>query len=134
LPTYPDEAVQANVQGLAMVTVLFDENGDFMNMKVLESPHPAISKAVRDALKQWKIKIYFDSPYPESRLSIRVCSQVQFHFVIRDGVPLVEPATREEQFTESIKFTESRAVGKTESAGNSQRSHSKLSRDSLARL
>jgi len=26
LPTYPDEAVQANVQGLAMVAVLFDEN------------------------------------------------------------------------------------------------------------
>ena len=112
LPSYPDEAVQAGAQGSAMVAVLYDENGDYLNMKVLESPHPAISKAVSDALKQWKIKIYYDSPDPATRLPIRVFAQVQFHFIIRDGVPTVEPATREEQITTSSKFNRITGVGK----------------------
>ena len=104
MPEYPSEAVSAGAQGLAQVAVLFDENGDYHSMKVLESPHPAISKAVEDALKQWKMKVGYDSPYPETRLPIRELGQVQFHFIIREGVASVEPASPEEQRTTSPKF------------------------------
>lgn len=104
MPEYPPEAISAGAHGLAQVAVLFDENGEYYSMKVLESPHPAISKAVEDALKQWKINIGYDSPQPETRLPIRKLAQVQFHFIIREGTASVEPATPEEQLMSSPKF------------------------------
>jgi|SRR4051812_17490522 hypothetical protein len=104
MPEYPAEAVNAGTQGLAEVGVLFDENGDYKGMRVLESPHPIISKAVAEALKQWKVKIYEDSPYQETALPIRPFGEVRFHFVIRDGVATVEPATPEEQRVSSPLF------------------------------
>lgn len=103
-PSYPQEAVAAGAQGLIEVGVLFDEDGDYRGMRVLESPHPAISKAVAEALKQWKVKIYQDSPYKETALPIRVFAQVRFHFVLGDGGATVEPATAEEQRVASTTF------------------------------
>ena len=112
MPEYPEEAFKSGAQGLAQVAVLFDENGEYYGMKVLESPHPAISKAVATALKQWKITVGYDSPFPETRLPIREFGQVQFHFIIRDGVPVVEAATSEEQQTTSLKFRKIASDGK----------------------
>lgn len=111
-PDYPEEAITAGAQGIAQVAVLFDENGDYVGMKVLESPHRAISKAMADALKQWKVKIGYDSPDPATRLPVRVFAQVQFHFTIRDGVASVEAATSEEQNAWSQKFTKIAGIGK----------------------
>lgn len=104
MPEFPEEAATAGVQGVVHVAVLYDENGEYMRMKVLESPHPALSKAVANALKQWKIKIGYDSPYRETRLPVRDFAEVRFHFVIRDGIPSVEPATLEEQRKASLEF------------------------------
>lgn len=108
MPVYPEQAIADGLQGTVLVGVLFDENGDYMGMKVLESPHPSISKAVASAMKQWKIQIFYDS----SRLPIRIFAQVQFHFAIRDGVATVEAATPEEQRTVSAKFTKVARSGK----------------------
>ncbi len=104
VPVYPDEAASAGVQGTVHVAVLYDENGEYLAMKVLESPHPALSKAVSDALKQWRIRLSYNSPYRETRLANRNFGEVRFHFVIRDGVPAVELATPEEQNKWSEKF------------------------------
>jgi TonB family protein len=104
MPIYPDEAQAAGAQGLVNVAVVFDEKGDFARMQVLESPHAAITQAVSDALKQWKIKIGYDSPYQEFARPIRPFAEVRFHFVIRDGVPTVEPAMSEEQMRTSKQF------------------------------
>ena len=112
MPVYPEEAISAGAQGLAQVAVLFDENGEYAGMKVLESPHPSISKAVADALKQWKITIGYDSPNPETRLPIREFGQVQFHFTLRDGTASVQPASPEEQKTTSLKFNKIAGGGK----------------------
>lgn len=120
MPVYPEEAFNAGAQGLADVAVLFDENGDYKGMKVLDSPHPSITKAVRDALKQWKIRILYDSPYPENRLPIRNFAEVRFHFVIREGIGSVEPATPEEQGVHSQKFL--KIVGPGILKGNDRRS------------
>jgi len=108
MPEYPAAAIDAGAQGLAEVAVLFDEDGDYRGMRVLESPNPAISKAVADALKQWKIKIYSDSPYKETALPIRVFAQVRFHFVIRDGTATVEAASPIEQSLASRKFAQTK--------------------------
>ncbi|PYS23711.1 MAG: hypothetical protein DMF72_08595 [Acidobacteria bacterium] len=104
MPLYPEEAIKAEAQGLVDVAVLFDENGDFRRMKVLESPHPAISKAVEKALKQWTVRVGYDSPYRETRLPVRTFGELRFHFVIKDEVATVEIATLEEQQTNSRKY------------------------------
>jgi TonB family protein len=104
MPEYPEEAASAGIQGLVHVAVLYDENGEYLAMKVLHSPHPALSRAVATALKQWKLPIGYDSPYPETRLPFRNFAEARFHFVIREGVPTVEPATPEEQQKSSPEF------------------------------
>jgi hypothetical protein len=96
MPVYPDEAVRAGAQGLVDIAVRFDE-GKFTAIKVLDSPHPAITTAVKDAVKQWTIKPTYDSPYREIRRPIRRYGELRFHFVIREGVPSVENPSREEQ-------------------------------------
>jgi hypothetical protein len=115
MPTYPDEAVAAGAQGLIDVAVMFDENGDCdcIHMQAVESPHPAITEAVREALKQWKVKIGYDYPNQQFAHPVRPFAEVRFHFVIREGVPTVEPATREEAMSTSRQFHDySSRVGK----------------------
>ena len=104
LPVYPEEAIKAGVQGWIDIAVLFDEDGKFKSMKTLDSPGPAISEAVLKALKQWTVKVYYDSPYPESRRPGRTFGELRFHFVIRDGVAGIEIPTAEEQSISSAKF------------------------------
>ncbi|MDX6384120.1 MAG: Gram-negative bacterial TonB protein C-terminal [Blastocatellia bacterium] len=104
LPVYPEEAIRDGAQGLVDVAVLFDENGNFQQLKRLESPHPALLKAVNDALKQWTVRVGYDSPSPATRLPVRMFGELRFHFVIRDGVGTVKNSTLEEQRTESAKY------------------------------
>ena len=104
MPMYPEDAAAEGIQGLVHVAVLYDENGEFKAMKVLESPSPKLSKAVAEALKQWRMRITYDSPYSEARRPVRDFGEVRFHFIILDGTPAVEPATTDEQKTASEKF------------------------------
>jgi TonB-like protein len=97
MPVYPAQAIAVNAQGLVDVAVRFDEEGKFMGMKVLESPHPALSKAVETALKDWTVRVLYDSPYPETRRPGRTFSELRFRFVIVDGDARVENSTLEEQ-------------------------------------
>ena len=105
MPVYPEEAITRGAEGLVDVAVIFDENGEWKLMEIFESPHPAISQAVGDALKQWKIKVFHDAYDRETSLPIRPLAEVRFHFSIRNGVPTVEPATDEEQRRGSRQFT-----------------------------
>jgi len=124
MPVYPEEAITNGAEGLVDVAVMFDENGEWKLMEILESPHPAISKAVGDALKQWKIKVFHDSPDRETSLPIRPLAEVRFHFSIREGVPTVEPATNEEQQRGSRQFTD--YVNRMSRCLNSDRIKNKL--------
>src|SRR2546423_103992 len=78
VPEYPEEAAAAGIQGVVHVAVLYDENGAYMVMKVLHSPHPVLSKAVATALKEWKLRVLYDSPYRETRLPNRNFGEVRF--------------------------------------------------------
>jgi TonB family protein len=100
MPTYPEEASSRNIQGLVDLAVGFDENGKLARIKVLASPDPSITKAVDEALKQWTVKVYFNS----EGLPVRTIGELRFHFVIRDGVASVENPTPEEQETRSRAF------------------------------
>lgn len=96
MPLYPEEAIRDGAQGLVDLAVRFDE-GKLTAIKILESPHPAISQAVRDAVRQWAIRPTYDSPYRETRRPVRMLGELRFHFVIRDGVASVENPSRDEQ-------------------------------------
>jgi TonB family protein len=96
MPVYPEEAVRAGAQGLVDIAVRFDA-GKLTAIKVLDSPHPAITRAVRDAVKQWTFRALYDSPDRETARPVRVLGELRFHFIIRDGVGIVENPSREEQ-------------------------------------
>jgi Gram-negative bacterial TonB protein C-terminal len=61
MPVYPEEAISAGAQGLVDLAVLFDEKGKTKIIKILESPHPAITKAVKDGVNQWTQRTSVDS-------------------------------------------------------------------------
>ena len=82
MPVYPDEALKAGAQGEVVVAVLFNEDGSFGKAAVLESPHPTITAALLDVLKQWKTLVRHteraDGPY-------QAVGWLTFSFEIRDG-------------------------------------------------
>jgi TonB family protein len=99
MPTYPEEARAVGAQGLVDSAVVFDEYGNLKRIKILESPHPAISKAVENAVKQWKVKVIVTSEGP-----LRLFGELRFHFVIKNGVASVENPSREEWEIRSKAF------------------------------
>jgi TonB family protein len=100
MPVYPEEAINAGAQGLVDIAVVFDEDGKTKRIKILESPHPAISKAVEDAVNQWIVRVSYS---PEG-VPARLFGELRFHFVIKDGVASVENPSREEQEIRSRAF------------------------------
>jgi TonB family protein len=101
MPTYPEEAINAGAQGAVDAAVRFDEEGALDRIKILESPHPALSKAVTDAVKQWRVRPLFSAAHKPTRLH----GELRFHFVIKDGQALVENPSIEEQNIQSQAFT-----------------------------
>lgn len=100
MPVYPEEGSARGIQGLVDLAVGFDETGKLGRIKVLASPAPSITKAVEEAVKQWTVKVYFNS----EGLPVRTIGELRFHFVIRDGVASVENPSRDEQEIRSEAF------------------------------
>jgi hypothetical protein len=96
-PVYPEEAVKAGAQGLVDLAVAFDEHGNAKVVKILESPNPEITKAVKDAVRQWTVRVLYDSPYSSTRRPLRLIGELRFHFVIKDGVGSIQNPSEEEQ-------------------------------------
>jgi TonB family protein len=100
-PEYPAEAIDARLQGLVDVAVVFDENGKTMRIKILESPGPSLSKAVESAVRQWTMR---GGLFTLEHIPVRTVGELRFHFVIKDGVGIVENPTRDEQEIRSPAF------------------------------
>jgi TonB family protein len=58
MPEYPEEAAREGVTGRVTVTFLVDSMGavDTASVRVLDSPHPALTRAVLDVLPRWHFK------------------------------------------------------------------------------
>jgi hypothetical protein len=100
MPSYPEEAIRDGAQGLFDAATRFDEKGDFDRIKILQSPHPAISKAVEEAVKQWKLRVTFTG----DGLPVRQLGELRFHFIIEDGKARVENPSLQEQMVRSEAF------------------------------
>ncbi len=58
-PIYPEEAAKQGIEGVVLVSVRADKEGNIEKVKILKSPHELLSKAAIEALKQWKYKPMF---------------------------------------------------------------------------
>ena len=85
MPEFPDEALRAGAQGLVVLSLYQDGEGNAAKIKVVESPHRALTEAAIKAAKQWKWRQFMwkgiDRP---------ILSRLSFKFVIEGGVGRVE--------------------------------------------
>lgn len=70
-PIYPDEAKKAFVQGVVILEVTTDEEGNVAEVKVIKSDSSLLNQASIDAVKQWKYEPMMSKGKP-ARLSFKV--------------------------------------------------------------
>jgi TonB family protein len=75
-PQYPPEAKDAHIQGLVLMNVIVDKEGNVANVQLI-SGHPLLAPAAIDAVKQWKYK-----PYLLNETPVEVETQVHVNFTL----------------------------------------------------
>jgi TonB family protein len=56
IPAHPQTCKQDNIGGKVILQVSIDKQGNVTNVKILNSPHPDLSRAAKDAIQQWKFQ------------------------------------------------------------------------------
>ena len=92
MPEYPDEALRNGAQGIVVIAVVFDAEGQLSKAEVLEAPHPAIKRATLDALRFWRTGRYGDESGP-----YRMAGWLSFSFVIENGHGRVDYTKRTDE-------------------------------------
>ncbi|MGC1646329.1 MAG: energy transducer TonB [Candidatus Sulfotelmatobacter sp.] len=75
-PQYPPEAKDAHIQGVVLMNVIVDKEGNVANVQLI-SGHPLLAPAAIDAVKQWKYK-----PYLLNETPVEVETQVHVNFTL----------------------------------------------------
>src|ERR1017187_7732749 len=75
-PQYPPEAKDAHIQGVVLMNVIVDKEGNVANIQLI-SGHPLLAPAAIDAVKQWKYK-----PYLLNETPVEVDTQVHVNFTL----------------------------------------------------
>lgn len=75
-PGYPQEAKDRQIQGLVVLKVIIDKEGNVAHIELV-SGDPLLSPAALDAVKQWKYK-----PYLLNQSPVEVETQVQVNFTL----------------------------------------------------
>lgn len=75
-PQYPQDARDQRIQGLVVLKVIIDQEGNVSNVDLI-SGHPLLVPAAIEAVKQWKYKPYLLNSEP-----IPVETQVQVSFTL----------------------------------------------------
>jgi TonB family protein len=88
IPEFPEEALKAGAQGVVVLSLYQDAEGNAANIKVVESPHPAISRAAAAAVSQWKWR-----KFVSGGIGSPVRSKLSFRFIIEDEAGHVEDLT-----------------------------------------
>ena len=86
LPTYPDEAIEQNIQGVVEVGVGINDAGRVIKIRVPPGLDPHLRKAAVAAVKQWKFTEFANKMQPGGYCIFRLT----FHFIIEEGVARVE--------------------------------------------
>jgi TonB family protein len=75
-PQYPQEAKDQHIQGVVVMQVIVDKQGNVANIQLI-SGHPLLAPPAIDAVKQWKYK-----PYLLNETPVEVETQVQVNFTL----------------------------------------------------
>jgi len=75
-PQYPKEARDQHSQGVVLMQVIVDKQGNVANIQLI-SGHPLLAPPAIDAVKQWKYK-----PYLLNETPVEVETQVQVNFTL----------------------------------------------------
>lgn len=75
VPTYPKEATEMRLQGMAVVGITIGKNGEVVDVKQI-SAHPLIARVAVDAIRQWRFE-----PYKLNDQPIDVFARVKVLFV-----------------------------------------------------
>ena len=70
-PSFPEAAKFKKLEGTVKISVLVDENGQVIDMKILKSAHPILDETVLKAYKQWTFQ-------PATKKGVRVKMWVSF--------------------------------------------------------
>ena len=103
-PVYPADAIAAEVQGLVIAAVRFDEKGDLLEIKILQSPHSSITEAVLSAVKEWKIGKHHKIDYGRPG---HLQGELRFHFILENGQGRVEGPSDDELKSHSKVYLDS---------------------------
>ena len=74
-PTYPQAAMQANVQGDVKVQATIDETGRVTKMKIVSGP-ALLQRAAMDAVRQWR---FAPSVLNDKPIAVDEVITVRFH-------------------------------------------------------
>ena len=85
MPEYPAEALKDGAQGVVVLSLYHDGEGNASHIRTLEAPHPAISEAAVNAARQWKWRPFVSGGIPRP-----VRGKLTFYFVIEGGVGRAE--------------------------------------------
>lgn len=86
MPAYPEEAVQQGKSGVVRLKIEIGPDGKILRVKVKPGSDPLLKRAAADAARKWHLK-----PVPDkSGLGRPSLGRLTFHFVIRDGVGVVD--------------------------------------------
>jgi TonB family protein len=86
MPTFPPGALKDKAQGVAVAQVELNEEGEVIAVKILQASHPAIERAMFDAIIRWRFK-----PFMISGKAGCIQGKLTFYFIInQDGVGIVK--------------------------------------------
>lgn len=85
VPKYPLAARKDNASGVAVSQITIDENGQVLNVEVLQSPHPSIEAEVKEALYKWRFSKFTINGKP-----YKTTGKLTFYFIIEKGRARVE--------------------------------------------
>jgi TonB family protein len=101
MPIYPEEAVQSGVSGIVHIKLEISPGGEVLGVKIKPRTDALLSKAVSDAVKQWKFRPWVGlDGLPEG-----VITRLIFRFSLNGEQPQVElyspePDTRTDECLE----------------------------------
>ena len=55
-PEYPQDARKAGIRGRVLFRAVISESGEVESLELIESDHPALTKAASDAIRQWRYR------------------------------------------------------------------------------
>jgi TonB family protein len=82
-PAFPVSAIERECFGVAVASVILDEHGVLLDVRMLESPDASISESVVATVHRWRFKTE-----PRSA-PMRIQGRITFYFLRFEGKPAV---------------------------------------------